>query len=122
MPRLSSRPVLLALVLGAMPAVLVVSGCDPVKMPHEQPGPIGCGKRDPRDTAPGMLSVAQKKALQENGNPAEVRPNALGGLDWLYRRSSGSVFGEQQTVELFVFDVEGILRGRDTDVVRKVGK
>ena len=48
--------------------------------------------------------------------------DTISGGDWLYRRSSGSVFGEQQTVELFVFDVEGILKGRDTDVVRKVGK
>lgn len=111
-----------ALALFCAPAALSLSACEPVKLPHEQPGPPGCGKRDPRDTAPGMLSIAQKKALQENGSPSDVESNSLGGLNWLYRRSSGSVFGEQQTIEIYSFDEEGVLKGRDTQMVRKVGK
>ncbi len=114
---------LLRVVLAAAPAVVVLAtGCEPVKLPHEQPGPAGCGMRDPRDTAPGMLSIAQKEAFRQNGSPDEVVPNKAGGLDWRFRRSSGSVFGEQQTIEILSFDKDGILVGRDTEVLRKLGK
>lgn len=100
----------------------VGTGCEPVKLPHQQPGPIGCGLRDPRDTAPGMLSIAQKEAYRKQGTPSEVRPNERGGLDWLYPRSRGSVFGEEQTVEILSFDVEGLLFRQETEMLRKVGK
>lgn len=114
---------LLRATLAAIPVVAVAAtGCEPVKLPHEQPGPAGCGKRDPRDTAPGMLSIAQKESYRQNGSPDEVRPNDKGGLDWLFQRSSGSMFGEQQTVEILSFDKDGILVGRETEVVRKLGK
>lgn len=114
---------LLRVALAVAPAVVVLPlACEPVKLPHEEPGPAGCGVRDPRDTAPGMLSIAQKEAYRQNGSPDEVRPNKSGGLDWLYRRSSGSMFGEQQTIESLSFDKDGLLVGRDTEVVRKLGK
>lgn len=120
-PRASGR--LLRLVLALSPAVVVALGaCEPVKLPHEQPGPPGCGMRDPRDTAPGMLSIAQKEAYRQNGSPDEVRPNKSGGLDWRFARSSGSMFGEQQTIEILSFDKDGLLVGRETEVVRKLGK
>ncbi|MFZ9887781.1 MAG: hypothetical protein ACO3JL_09790 [Myxococcota bacterium] len=111
-----------ALRLWALGLVLALGACEPVKLPHEQPGPAGCGTRDPRSTAPGMLSVAQKEAFRLSGSPHEVRPNDVGGLDWLYRRSTGSVFGEEQTVEMLRFDKDGLLVGRDTELLRKVGK
>lgn len=119
-PRTAAR--LLRAALAITPVVVVASACEPVKLPHEQPGPAGCGMRDPRDTAPGMLSIAQKEAYRQNGGPDEVRPNKHGGLDWLYRRSAGSVFGEQQTIEILAFNKEGLLVGRDTEVLKKVGK
>ena len=98
------------------------TGCEPVKLPHQQPGPIGCGLRDPRETAPGMLSIAQKEAYRKQGSPNEVRSNERGGLDWLYPRSRGSVFGEEQTVEILSFDIEGLLYRQETEMLRKVGK
>lgn len=111
---------------GALAASLglagLASGCEPVKLPHQQPGPAGCGKRDPRNTAPGMLSIAQKETYRKLGSPDDVRDNDRGGLDWLYRRSSGSVFGEQQTVEVYQFDKDGLLYNQTTDVLRRVGK
>lgn len=113
---------LLCACLALAPVVVAGVACEPVKLPHEQPGPPGCGMRDPRDTAPGMLSVAQKEAYRTNGSPDQVRPNKHGGLDWLYERSRGSVFGEQQTVEVLSFNAEGILVGRDTEVIMRVGK
>lgn len=99
-----------------------LGACEPAKLPHQQPGPPGCGKRDPRKTAPGMLSIAQKETYRKQGSPDEVRENAHGGLDWLYKRSRGSVFGEEQTVEVFSFNAEGLLVGQDTEVLMKVGK
>lgn len=108
--------------VAALGLALGCGACEPVQLPHEQPGPAGCGLRDPRSTAPGMLSVAQKEAFRLSGAPHEVRPNDVGGLDWLYRRSTGSVFGEEQTIELMRFNKEGLLVGRDTELVRKVGK
>jgi hypothetical protein len=114
--------VALPLALALTPLVALGLACDPVKLPHQQPGPIGCGKRDPRGTAPGMLSIAQKEAMRKNGSPDEVRDNDKGGLDWLYHRSAGSVFGEQKTVEILRFDVEGILVDQQTEVLMKVGK
>lgn len=118
--RRRSSALLLAAWLGV--AFLGTSACEPVKLPHEQPGPIGCGLRDPRETAPGMLSIAQKEAYRKQGSPNEVRPNERGGLDWLYPRSRGSVFGEEQTVEILSFDVEGLLYRQETEMLRKVGK
>lgn len=113
---------LLRACLAVTPVVVVASACEPVKLPHEQPGPPGCGMRDPRDTAPGMLSIAQKEAYRQQGSPDQVRPNKHGGLDWLYNRSTGSVFGEQKTVEILSFNKEGLLVGRDTEVLMRVGK
>lgn len=103
-------------------SALTVVGCEPVKQAHEMPGPIGCGMRDPRDTSPGMLSVAQQMTLKQQGDPDEVNTNDKGGKDWLYYRKTGSVFGEQQTVDTFAFDAQGILADKKTDVVYKVGK
>lgn len=111
-----------ALLALAAPALL---GCQPVKLPHHQPGPPGCGNRDPRDTAPAMLSNAQQKVLRDQGSPGEVRqaPSASGGVkDWVYHRSTGSVFGEQQTVQWYRFDKDGLLVASDTELLRKVGK
>lgn len=119
--RLRAAGLRLGLALGGG-ALALSAACEPVKLPHQQPGPVGCGQRDPRETAPGMLSIAQKEAFRKQGSPDEVRPNEKGGLDWLYKRSSGSVFGEQQTVEILSFDVEGLLYGQRTELLRKVGK
>jgi hypothetical protein len=101
---------------------LTFAACEPVKLPHEQPGPPGCGLRDPRDTAQGMLSIAQKEALRQNGKPDEVAKNDKGGLNWQYQRSVGSVFGEQVSVEVLIWDAQGLLVGKTTDVLKKVGK
>lgn len=103
-------------------ALLTFSACEPVKLPHEEPGPPGCGMKDPRETAPGMLSIAQKTAYRQNGSPDEVVKNAHGGMDWRFKRSSGSVFGEKQTVEILSFNAQGILVAKDTELIRKVGK
>jgi hypothetical protein len=101
---------------------LLLTACEPVKQAHEQPGPIGCGMRDPRDTSPGMLSVAQQTTHKQQGSPDELQTNSHGGKDWLFYRKTGSVFGEEQTLETFVFDAQGLLVEKKTDVVYKVGK
>lgn len=103
---------------------LALSGaaCDPVEMPHQKPGPPGCGLKDPRQTAPGKLSLGQKKILREHGAPGQVKPNENGGLDWIYRRRSGSVFGEEEQLERFVFDARGVFLGRDAELLYKKGK
>jgi hypothetical protein len=103
-------------------AVAIPTGCEPAQLPHQLPGPVGCGKRDPRDTAPGMLSVAQKTALKNMGEPWDVRSNDKGGLDWLYRRTRGSVFGQSEEVIVYQFDQQGLLFNQTTDVVERLGK
>jgi hypothetical protein len=103
-------------------ATLGGMACDPVQMSHQKPGPVGCGLKDPRKTAPGKLSLGQKKILRERGTPGQVKPNNHGGLDWVYLRRSGSVFGEEEQVERFVFDAQGVLLGRDAELIYKKGK
>ena len=96
--------------------------CDPVTLSHEKPGPVDCGLKDPRSTAPGKLSLFQKKILREKGPPMRVEANKINGLDWLYVRRSGSVFGEEETVERLSFDNRGILKAQNVDLVYKKGK
>jgi hypothetical protein len=110
------------IVLVAAVFSLTMSACEPVKLPHEQPGPIGCGKRDPQSTSPGMLSVAQQTTLRNQGMPQHLVDNDKGGKTWVYTRQAGSVFGEQETQELFAFDDRGLLVEQKTELVRHVGK
>lgn len=116
-----------ALALSARLALLVPLltaplACDPVKLPHEMPGPAGCGQRDPRNSGPSTLSVAQQTTIRNQGMPVTVEANAHGGRTWLYIRSNGSVFGEQETAEMFAFDAGGLLVEHKTEVRRFVGK
>jgi len=110
----------------ALTLVVVVSGaldaCEPVKMPHETPGPPGCGLRDPSQTAPAMLSVAQQQVLRNQGPPRVLEVNDKGGKTWVYYRSTGSVFGETDTAEIFVFNDVGLLVSQRTETRRHVGK
>lgn len=108
--------VLVAALVAALPA------CDPVKMPHELPGPVGCGMRDPRTSGPSTLSVAQQTTLRNQGPPATLEDNPHGGRTWVYLRSTGSVFGEQETAEMFAFDAQGLLVSHKTEIRRSVGK
>lgn len=101
---------------------LLFAACEPVKLPHELPGPAGAGQRDPRVSGPTTMSNAQNKLYRESGSPDELRDNDKGGKDWIYQRSIGSVFGEQQKVEVYSFDAQGILVGSRTDMIRSVGK
>jgi hypothetical protein len=101
---------------------LVISACDPVKMPHEVAGPPGCGARDPALSGPSTMSVAQNMTLHNQGTPAGTEPNEWGGRDWVYYRSSGSVFGETQSADVFRFDALGLLKAQTTEVRRHVGK
>lgn len=103
-------------------SALLSSGCEPVKLPHEMPGPVGAGKRDPRTSGPSMLSVAQQTTLRNQGTPLSVEDNDKGGKTWIYVRQSGSVFGEQETAEMFVFDDRGLLVEQKTELRRSVGK
>jgi len=96
--------------------------CDPVALSHETPGPVDCGLKDPRTTAPGKLSLGQKKVLREKGPPMQIEVNENKGLDWLYVRRSGSVFGEEETVERLSFDNRGILKAQNVELVYKKGK
>jgi hypothetical protein len=98
------------------------SACEPVKMPYEMPGPVGCGKRDPRQSGPSMLSVAQQTTLKNQGTPGELIDNDKGGKTWVYLRQTGSVFGESETAEMFVFDDKGLLVEQKTDIRKQVGK
>ena len=102
--------------------VLYLSGCDPVALPHQRPGPVDCGLKDPRETAPGKLSLGQKKLLREKGPPGKVTPNKNNGLDWFYVRRSGSVFGEEESLERLSFDNRGVLMAQDVELVYKKGK
>ena len=101
---------------------LVVTACDPVKMPYEMPGPPGCGKRDPSTSGPSTLSVAQQTALKNQGVPRDLQDNEKGGKTWIYVRQAGSVFGEQETAEMFEFDDRGILVSQKTEIRKYVGK
>ena len=111
------RVFLFALVL----SVLVV-GCDPVKMPYEMAGPPGCGMRDPSASGPSTLSVAQQTTLRNQGMPGELTNNDKGGKTWMYVRQAGSVFGEQETAEEFIFDAQGLLVAQKTEIRKSVGK
>lgn len=102
--------------------VVATTACEPVKLPHELPGPPGCGRRDPRASGPSTLSVAQNTVLKNNGHPSSAEPNEHGGRTWVYYRSSGSVFGEQEAADLFAFDAQGLLVSQKTEVSRQVGK
>ena len=101
---------------------LYAAGCDPVALPHQRPGPVDCGLKDPRETAPGKLSLGQKKLLREKGPPGQVMTNKINGLDWVYVRRSGSVFGEEETLERLSFDNRGVLMAQDVELVYKKGK
>ena len=101
---------------------LAVSACDPVKMPHEMPGPPGCGKRDPSTSGPSTMSVAQNTTLRNQGMPGAVEDNDVGGKNWIYVRQAGSVFGETETAEVFMFDAQGLLVGQKTEVRKNVGR
>ena len=98
------------------------SACEPAALPEDLPGPAGCGMKDPRDTAPGMLSLAQKMVLKKKGKPTAVEKNAVGGLDWVYSLKSGGVFGEEETVTKVSFDGGGVHKGTLRDLISKVGK
>ena len=111
-----------AVVFLVFSAVLSVAACDPVKMPHEMPGPVGCGKRDPNVSGPAMLSVAQQTTLRNQGNPLQLVDNEHGGKTWIYVRQAGSVFGEQETAEMFAFNAEGLLVEQKTEVRKYSGK
>ena len=97
-------------------------GCQKVELPRDRPGPPGCGMRDPNQTAPGMLSIIQQETHRGMGTPDQLLDNQVGGKDWVYFRSQGSVFGEQQSAETFRFNVQGLLVMRDTNVIKRVGK
>lgn len=111
----------LALALGSF-VVVEATACDPVKMPADMPGPPGCGRRDPRNSGPSTMSVAQNTVLKNNGHPGAIEENEQGGLSWVYVRSSGSVFGESETAEMFIFNGEGLLVGTKTEVRKHLGK
>lgn len=96
--------------------------CDPVKMPHEMPGPPGCGKRDPSVSGPSTMSVAQNTTLRNQGMPGATEDNDVGGKSWIYLRQAGSVFGETETAEVFIFDAQGLLVGQKTEVRKNVGR
>jgi hypothetical protein len=113
---------LLSLALLLCVPVVVVAGCGPVKMPSEMPGPVGCGRRDPRVSGPSTMSVAQNTVLKNNGVPGSVEPNEHGGMSWMYLRSAGSVFGESETADLFIFNAEGLLVANKTELRRQTGK
>ncbi len=115
------RWVLLASMMVAVGA-LASTGCEPVKLAHEMPGPPGCGMRNPGDTAPAMLSIAQQKVYKAQGAPGQTQKNEKGGLTWSYEHSRGSVFGEEQVRETFAFDKDGLLYDQNTELLRKVGK
>lgn len=102
--------------------VVGLVACQPAKLPEDMPGPANCGLKDPRNTAPGMLSMAQKTTIQKMGKPADVEPNEHGGLDWVYKQTAGSVFGQEETVTVYTFDKDGLLKGTKKDLISKVGK
>ena len=91
-------------------------------MPHEMPGPPGCGKRDPSVAGPSTLSVAQNTTLKNQGQPGHTEDNDVGGKNWTFVRQAGSVFGETETAEVFIFNAQGLLVGQHTEVRKQVGK
>jgi hypothetical protein len=97
-------------------------GCQKVELPRDRPGPPGCGMRDPNQTAPAMLSIVQQETHRAMGRPDQLIENEVGGKDWIYFRSQGSVFGEQQSAEIFRFNAQGLLVMRDTNMIKRVGK
>ena len=101
---------------------VLFAGCQPVKMPHEVPGPVGAGKRDPHTSGPSTMSVAQQTTLRNQGMPMQLQDNDKGGRTWLYVRQAGSVFGEQETAEMFVFDDRGLLIEQKTEIRKYSGK
>ncbi len=103
-------------------SVVTATGCGRGKLITDTKGPAGCGLRDPRETSPNMLSMAQKTYFQKHRAIKDVRKNAHGGLDWIYKLSAGSVFGEQQTLETISFDKDGLLVDSKTELLRRVGK
>lgn len=111
-----------ALFFVAVVPVGLGTACDPVKMPHEMPGPPNCGKRDPSVSGPSTMSVAQNTALRNQGMPGALQDNEQGGKTWVYRRQAGSVFGESETEEHFIFDAQGLLVGQKTEVRKQVGR
>jgi hypothetical protein len=115
------RPALFALSLHALVGAGGVA-CQPVKLPTEMPGPIGCGKRDPSVSGPAMLSVAQQTTLKNQGMPMRLEDNDKGGKTWVYIRQNGSVFGEQVTAEMFTFDDRGLLVEQKTELQKYAGK
>jgi hypothetical protein len=115
--------VLSLLVVVTLATFTVVTGaCEPVKLPHETPGPPGCGLRDPSTAGPSTLSVAQQMTLKNQGPPMALEDNAHGGKSWLYIRQSGSVFGEKETAEAFAFDKDGLLKEQTTELRKFSGK
>jgi len=113
--------VVLGIVFGVGGA-MALSSCDPVKMPYEMPGPLGAGKRDPRESGPSTLSIAQQTTLRNQGMPLDLVENQNGGKTWIYVRQAGSVFGEQETAEMYVFDDRGLLVKQETELRRYSGK
>ena len=115
-----TRIVLAAALAGGF--VVTATACEPVKLAHELPGPPGCGMRDPRQSGPSTMSVAQNTVLKNHGHPASAEQNEHGGRTWVFFRSSGSVFGEQEAADIFAFDAQGLLVAQKTEVRRQVGK
>jgi hypothetical protein len=116
------RPALLAGLALLAPLTVTTAACEPVKLPHEMPGPAGCGKRDPNQSGPSTLSVAQNTSVKNMGLPGGLEENEFGGRTWLYSRAAGSVFGESATIEAFIFDAQGLLVAQKTQVQKQVGK
>jgi hypothetical protein len=116
------RPALLASLLVFAPVVVAATACEPVKLPHEMPGPPGCGKRDPGQSGPSTMSVAQNTTVRDMGVPGALEDNEFGGKTWLYSRQAGSVFGESATIEAYIFDAQGLLVGQKTEIKKQVGK
>ena len=119
------RATLLTTVLGTVALGSLAIGtaaCGRGELATDAKGPPGCGMRDPRETSPNMLSMAQKTYFQTRRAVKDVQPNAHGGLDWIYKVSAGSVFGEQQQLETVSFDKDGLLVGKNVELLRKVGK
>ena len=98
------------------------AACDPVKLPHELPGPVGAGKRDPTTSGPSTMSIAQQTTLRNQGMPMQLQENDKGGRTWIYLRQAGSVFGEQETAEMYMFDDRGLLLERKTEIRKYLGK
>jgi hypothetical protein len=102
--------------------VAAALACGKVQMPHELPGPPGAGMRDPRESGPTTMSVAQQMTLKNQGPPKTLEDNDKGGKTWVYLRQSGGQFGEKETAEMFVFDAQGLLVEQKTEVRKMVGK